>query len=438
MAKELIKSNIKDNVATALKQLALGDVVNVDGTRITVTSEVAKGHKLALVPIAKGEEIVKFGLPIARAAEDIEAGGLVHFFNMEELDCSTPDYTEKGADGEIEPSLEKKNLSEVPTLRAYRRKNGDIGIRNYLWAVITADFVPDVEGIYNFRTKDEKIIRRIRENPDAGALLILAEGANRELLEKEYGDDDMVVVLDPQDRDGIEREKERLSAILNEEERTTAMLSDLRIAIKCGKENVRTSIVANAFLSAFSDEVIGYGGTILLTETDKLLNAAENLLERASTKECYEDLMALFERNSSRRRKKISKEECLSGISNVREESYGCIRKAGSHAIRGVVAEGSKAGSGGLYIVDSPTSDEAIKSALYAGAQIMIYSDDMEERISSPIPVIRITSYRDNRNSDFSTEDILYDDVSMFLEEFFYYLVSISNGRSLTDNEKTL
>ena len=81
--------NPKDDVATALTQLAAGQTVNVtldDGnTSVTCTTELREdiqfGHKYALRDIAQGEPILKYGLPIGNALEDIPAGAWVHVHN---------------------------------------------------------------------------------------------------------------------------------------------------------------------------------------------------------------------------------------------------------------------------------------------------------------------------------------------------------------------
>jgi altronate dehydratase small subunit len=78
-----------DNVVTALADLATGaevDEPSEDGVaaqRLTVRSPVAFGHKLALVAIARGEPVIKYGEVIGLATVDIAAGEHVHVHNVE-------------------------------------------------------------------------------------------------------------------------------------------------------------------------------------------------------------------------------------------------------------------------------------------------------------------------------------------------------------------
>ncbi len=73
-----------DNVATALTPLEPGTIVEApDGRRVEVRSAIPFGHKLALVPIAKGAPVVKYGEVIGLASADIAPGEHVHVHNVE-------------------------------------------------------------------------------------------------------------------------------------------------------------------------------------------------------------------------------------------------------------------------------------------------------------------------------------------------------------------
>ena len=74
-----------DNVATALRDLSKGESVTVILNDMTYTvilrEDIAFGHKYALRDIVAGHEVLKYGLPIGRALEDIRAGDWVHIHN---------------------------------------------------------------------------------------------------------------------------------------------------------------------------------------------------------------------------------------------------------------------------------------------------------------------------------------------------------------------
>ncbi len=76
-----IKIHEQDNVAVALRDLAAGETVELDGERVQLAQPVARGHKFALGPIAKGEDIIKYGQPIGHALAAIGPGEHIHSQN---------------------------------------------------------------------------------------------------------------------------------------------------------------------------------------------------------------------------------------------------------------------------------------------------------------------------------------------------------------------
>jgi len=72
-----------DNIAVALRPLKSGESVALDGVALTVSRNIAVGHKLAARAIAKGEIIVKYSCPIGTAICRIAPGEYVHTHNVE-------------------------------------------------------------------------------------------------------------------------------------------------------------------------------------------------------------------------------------------------------------------------------------------------------------------------------------------------------------------
>lgn len=85
MGQKAILLHSKDDVATALTALTKGEVVTVsEGDRcveVTLQDEIPFGHKYALRDIKEGDEVLKYGLSIGRALEDVKAGSWVHVHN---------------------------------------------------------------------------------------------------------------------------------------------------------------------------------------------------------------------------------------------------------------------------------------------------------------------------------------------------------------------
>ncbi len=75
----------RDNVATALTPVFPGTVYLLGETpfrEIAAVTEVPKGHKIALCDIARGDQIIKYGIPIGSATASISAGSWVHLHVM--------------------------------------------------------------------------------------------------------------------------------------------------------------------------------------------------------------------------------------------------------------------------------------------------------------------------------------------------------------------
>ena len=79
----------KDNVATAIKELAPGNRVLVrvgrEDRQVTVKSDIRFLHKFALEDIEKGQHVIKYGQPIGEATRDIQKGEHVHIHNLRSL-----------------------------------------------------------------------------------------------------------------------------------------------------------------------------------------------------------------------------------------------------------------------------------------------------------------------------------------------------------------
>src|SRR5699024_4780146 len=95
-------------------------------------------NKIAVKPIEQNEDIIKYGSPIGHATQPIHVGEHVHTHN-----------TKTNLDGVLNYEFNQK-LVENPyekeelTFEGYRRKNGEVGIRNELWIVPTVGCVNGV------------------------------------------------------------------------------------------------------------------------------------------------------------------------------------------------------------------------------------------------------------------------------------------------------
>jgi altronate dehydratase small subunit len=87
MKKLALVINLKDNVATALKDLRKSSTVALNKdekeVKVKLCDDIPLGHKFALEDIRKGKKIIKYGESIGTATKEIKKGEIVHIHNVE-------------------------------------------------------------------------------------------------------------------------------------------------------------------------------------------------------------------------------------------------------------------------------------------------------------------------------------------------------------------
>ena len=120
-----------DNVAVVLRPFKKGEVV----AGVTLKMDIPQAHKVALKPIKKGENVIKYGFPIGHATEDIDVGEHVHTHNVATNLDDVIEYSYK-------PNYPKVlGYKSDRTVDVYERKSGEYGIRNELWIIQTVGCV---------------------------------------------------------------------------------------------------------------------------------------------------------------------------------------------------------------------------------------------------------------------------------------------------------
>lgn len=85
-----LKVSDKDNVATIFSVVTANSEVEVRDKKghkeiITAFDDIPYGHKIAVVDIAVGEEIFKYGEEIGAATKPIKKGDYVHVHNLDSM-----------------------------------------------------------------------------------------------------------------------------------------------------------------------------------------------------------------------------------------------------------------------------------------------------------------------------------------------------------------
>jgi altronate dehydratase small subunit len=96
--KKAVQIDERDNVASATSDVEEGEAVEVlspEGVVIMksdASDPIPFGHKLALVDLGKGDDVVKYGEIIGLASRRISAGEWVHTHNVESATVPTSAY----------------------------------------------------------------------------------------------------------------------------------------------------------------------------------------------------------------------------------------------------------------------------------------------------------------------------------------------------------
>lgn len=87
MLKFAVVANVRDNVATAVKDLKKGEeiLIDIEGKemKVVLNEDIPFGHKFAIADIKKGEDVIKYAEEIGMATSDISKGDYVHVHNIE-------------------------------------------------------------------------------------------------------------------------------------------------------------------------------------------------------------------------------------------------------------------------------------------------------------------------------------------------------------------
>lgn len=477
-----IKINKADSVVVCLRNYTKGETINVDGKDIVVAQDTPMGHKILISDTAAGTDIIKYGYPIGHAKEDLKAGQWVNENNLKTNLAGTLTY-------EYKPVNEKLDISdEHLTFNGYRRKNGEVGIRNEIWIVPTVGCVNGIaeklakmleeetrlEGIdaihawhHNYgcsqlsgdHENTRKVLRDIVLHPNAGAVLVLSLGCENnqpDLFEELLGDydKDRIKFLVTQKVKGDEIEEgmnilRSLYDIAKNDKRTKCPLSELRVGLKCGGSDGLSGITANPLVGEFSDFLVAQGGTSILTEVPEMFGAETILMNRCKNEELFEQTVKLindfkeyFLSHGEPVGENPSPGNKAGGISTLEDKALGCTQKCGRAPVSGVLGYGDRLQVKGLNLLSAPGNDLVAATALAAaGCQIVLFTTGRGTPFGTFIPTMKISTNSNLFNNkpnwiDFNAGELV-DGTGMetLLRKFINKIISVANGEQ-TCNEK--
>ncbi len=428
------------------------------------------GHKYALYNIKEGENIIKYGCPIGHATCDIKKGEHVHTHNTKTNLSGKIEYTYNYKDYGI------KHEETDRTFMGYRRKNGEVGIRNEIWIVNTVGCVNEIAkelsrltGAKSFSHPfgcsqlgdDQKttqlILKGMVNHPNAGGVLVLGLGCennNIKVFKEILGDYDSerVRFLNCQDfADEIEegvRIINELKDYIMTFEREPVSISELRIGLKCGGSDGYSGITANPLVGSLSDKIISYGGSCVLTEVPEMFGAETLLMERCENEETFKNAVKLinnfkeyYERHNQVIYENPSPGNKAGGITTLEEKSLGCVQKGGHSKVVDVLDYGDRLSKNGLSLLNGPGNDiVAVTNLMAAGVHMILFTTGRGTPLGGAVPTVKISTNEKLAQMkcnwiDFDASPLLYGtDMDFLTERLLDYVIEVASGER-TSNE---
>ncbi len=346
-----------DNVAIAVQRLEAGSEIRYGETSFSLDYTLLEGHRFAVEEIARGSNLLSWGLPFGRALFDIAPGeyarnaGMLAAIGGRSIDFALPQ--EPNFVDHIEPyHLDRDSfVASAPlephgamrTFMGYARAGGrGVGTRNYIVVLGTSSrttgYVRQLAAMTHKMAASHKDIDGVvavahteggnRSEPNNRELLLrtlagfMVHANVGAVLAVDYGTE---AVTNAMLRAYMEEHNYALAAVphrfmsieggfveelqqgekqirawlpqVDAAKRTAEPLSNLRIALQCGGSDAFSGVSGNPLVAWVAREVIRYGGGANLAETDELIGAEPYVLQKvrdADTAQRFLDMIARF------------------------------------------------------------------------------------------------------------------------------------------------
>jgi galactarate dehydratase len=404
-----VRMHEADNVAIVGNEGGLPAGTALPGGPV-LQQAVPQAHKVALVDIAAGEPVIRYGVVIGQARAAIAAGSWVHERLLEMPAArELADLPMATVQPPAQPPLDGY------TFEGYRNADGSVGTRNLLAITQTVQCVAGVVDVAAARIRREllpqfpnvdgvvalehgygcgvaidapgaeipiRTLRHLARNPNfGGEVLVVSLGCEKlqpaRLLPPgsiplAAGEEtaDVVCLQDAQHvgfesmvQSIVERARVHLER-LNARRRETVPASALVVGVQCGGSDAFSGVTANPAVGACADLLVRAGATVMFSETTEVRDGVAQLTARAACPEVAQAIVremawydAYLQRGGVDRSANTTPGNKAGGLSNIVEKAMGSIVKSGSAPIAGVVPPGERATQRGLLYAATPASD---------------------------------------------------------------------------------
>lgn len=483
IVKPTIRMDAADNVVNARCDLPAGTVCPEEG--MTTVEEITGGYKVATKAIKAGESVIRYGIVIGHATQDIQPGECVHKHNLEQNEYKVENnFCEKYVPTVLAPE------SERPTFQGIVRKDGKVGTRNFIGVFscsncaagvarkIAAKFgdeikekYPNVDGVVPFiidfgccmeNSGDpmdtlRNVTGRIVRHQNMGGAVFISLGCERnnikDLMESqglEYSDTFKAFCI--QEVGGSQRTiaagvkaVEEMLPIVNQVQRVPCSVEHLTVALQCGGSDAFSGISCNPALGYAMDKLVRFGGSCIVAETTEIPGAEHTLTARAATPEVAQklvDKVAWWFEYSKGKPTQINGAtnpgNVKGGITTIPEKGMGVLRKGGTTALVDVLDYGETLTKPGFNFMDTPAFDPvSLTGEVAGGCNLSVFTTGRGSCFgSNPAPTTKLISNtpmfkKMEDDVDINCGTIVDGDKTLeeVGEEIFQFLIEVASGR---------
>jgi len=450
-----------DNCAIAIRDLSAGTQVTYNDHDFTLSHTVLEGHRFAVEPIPRGETLNSWGQRFGIANRDIQRGdyvindGVQIELGRRNLDFDVP--AESNFDNQIVPyEFDESSFTpaeplprydEMRTFMGYPR-DGErgVGTRNMIVVLGTSSLVagftrtlagivsdmphdyPNVDGIvpvahteggHRDPNNRELLLRTLAgfmTHPNVGGVVALDYGNEpinnttlRDYIEaNDYPIDHVLHTyysLSNSYEDNVAWFKGLMSEWLpqvNATARSPQPLSEIKIALQCGGSDAFSGVSGNPVAAWVAKEVIKYGGSANLAETDELIGAESYVLDKVEQVKTAKTFLGMIERFKERvawhgqtAEGNPSGGNKYRGLYNIYLKSLGAAAKRHPDVpLHDVIDYSQPMSDGGFYFMDSPGNDlESIAGQVASGCNMIFFVTGNGSITNFPfVPTIKIVT----------------------------------------------
>ncbi len=484
----VIRLHPTDNVIIALADLAAG--TTLPDLAQPLATAIPRGHKIATVPIAQGQNVLRYGQIIGVATQAIAAGAHIHTHNLG-MGTHELDYAH-ASEKNPQPVVTEKR-----TFMGYPRQDGSYGTRNYLGVLTSvncsgsvAKFIaeacerggwlrdfPNIDGVVpivhgtgcGMSGRDEgydtlfRTLKGYARNPNFGGILLVGLGCEVMQIPDLIGagrmrKDGNFRYMTIQQTGGTLKSVDRgiavlkeMAVIANEHKREPAGLEHLMIGMQCGGSDGYSGITANPALGAASDVLVAHGGTTILSETPEIYGAEHLLTRRAINRAVGEKIVERIKwwedytaRNGGEMDNNPSPGNKKGGLTTILEKSLGAVAKGGTAPLTQVYKFAEPITERGFVYMDSPGYDPvSVTGQIASGANLIAFTTGRGSVSGyKPTPCIKLATNNEmyermSEDMDINCGDIITKGVSLQskAQEIFELFLRVASGQQTKSEE---